>query len=324
MQFPAARTEPYLRALIAGLSALAPNEDYVPLQESLAHLSILRPEVSGEMFAPAEFHPETGMPAFIWMERPLAEQVVATENSPHTDATDEELATAQRLDPVLGTRLHTRRATHRALRRAGLLPRTRLGVALKRLRGETTVTVTFDRMEPLGLWARIRVDLTAPAGQTIMGPITVQSRSHMTIDPGFEHLLTRHSTTPFIALRAALEEVTPASTITRLARAHIGPFWFPGVTLPDQVPPSLGTGLLLHTSVQILGRDVHHSEHHDPLNSPFEQSIPAGFGVYQQRQFATTDNLRPALEQWCRAKECRCPVVSLLPGAKGIRTPRTL
>ena len=313
MELPEARIGPYLQALQAGLNALAPNADYVPLREGLAHLTTMDPSISGPLLLPAEIHSETGMPAFIWLERALAEQSLALEGNEEHDPTDESIARARQLEPALGDRMFWRRQLHRVLRKAKLLPRTRLDVVIKRLKGETVVTATFDRMDPMGYWVRIRTDLSAAVGQTVMGPVTINDRTHLTIDPGFEHLLTRHSQTPFVALKEALEDVTPVSTITRLARSQVGPFWFPGTTLPAHAPPTLNQGLLLHTSVQILARDVHHSEQADPLLPPIRTHIPKGFGWFQQRRFAASPNIQPTVQQWCADQNVPCAMVTLRP-----------
>jgi hypothetical protein len=309
MYLPSERAGRYLAALKSGLNALAPNLDFVPLREGIAHLTVLDPSVSGPLFAPAEWHDQSGMPSFVWMERVLAEQTVALERSPEQDDSDTDIARALSLDKNLGERLRWRRQTHRQLRGMALLPRTRLEVVLKRLKGETVVTTTFDRMAPLGGWVRIRLDLSAPAGQTIMGPIRLKDNRRLIVDPGFEHLLTRHSDTPFLALREALEEVTPASTIPRLSRSRLGPFWFPGVTLPKGVPDALGQGLLLHSQLQVLAKDVATSDHADPLTVPNSGPLPPGFGLFQQRRFAASSSVKAAIESWCEVRGVRCGVV---------------
>jgi len=311
MEFPEKRVSPYLEALKSGLQALAPNQDFVPLRQTLAHLTILDPKVSGPTFLPAEIHQETGMPAFIWLERVLSEQTIALEAPIESDPHDDAIQRAKELESSLGDRMFWRRQARRALRKMTLLPRTRLDVVIKRLKGETVVTATFDRMDPMGFWVRIRIDLSAAVGQTVMGPVTIEDRTRLTIDPGFEHLLTRHSQTPFVALKEAIEEVTPVSTITRLARSQIGPFWFPGIALPQDVPKELNRGLLLHSSLQILARDVHQSEQADPLVPPLTIKVPKGFGWFQQRRFAASSNVQEAVQNWCASKNTPCSMVPI-------------
>ena len=77
MELPSERVGPYLRALLAGLEALAPNEDFVPLEEAAAHLRALDPANGGALLLPAEVDDGSGLPSFGWLERARAEQVVA-------------------------------------------------------------------------------------------------------------------------------------------------------------------------------------------------------------------------------------------------------
>ena len=51
------RSGPYLRALAAGLRALAPHGDFVPLAECLTLLEVLHPELSGDLLEPARVDP---------------------------------------------------------------------------------------------------------------------------------------------------------------------------------------------------------------------------------------------------------------------------
>ena len=89
---PPARVGPYLRALAAGLHSLAPHEDFVPLAAAEAHLHALDPALSGALLGPAEVHPLSGLPAFPWMERALAEQVLALGGQAASDLSEAELA----------------------------------------------------------------------------------------------------------------------------------------------------------------------------------------------------------------------------------------
>lgn len=313
MKLPSNRVSPYLQALKSGLQSLAPNNDYVPLRECLAHLTVLSPQTSGALYGPAEIHQESGMPAFVWMERPLAEQSVVLETDPSTDPTPQQIKRAIELDETLGRRIQFRHQSHTILRRAALLPRTRLDVVLRRLKGETIVTATYDRMEPMGHWVRIRLDLRGAAGQTLLGPVTIVNRTTLVIDPGFEHLFTRYSQTPFWGLKQAIEEVTPVSDIIRLSRSQIGPFWFPGITIPKGVPESLNQGLILHSSLQLLGEEIRQTSHADPLLPVASETVPEGLGWFQQRRFAASPNMAAPLKKWCATQGVPCALVHLSP-----------
>jgi len=311
VKLAANRVASYLEALKSGLQSLAPNNDFVPLRECLAHLTLLSPDTSGALFGPAEIHRESGMPGYIWMERPLAEQAMIEGTDPASDPSPQQIKRAIELDATLGQRMQFRQQSHSILRRIDLLPRTRLNVVLKRLKGETIVTATYDRMEPMGYWVRIRLDLRGAVGQTLLGPVTIADRTKLIIDPGFEHLFTRYSQTPFWGLKQAIEEVTPVSEIIRLSRSQLGPFWFPGISLPSGVPQALNTGLILHSSLQLLGEEVTHSSHADPLLPAATERVPDGFGWFQQRRFAASPNMEQALRQWCIHQEVPCAMVSL-------------
>ncbi len=313
----ASRVGPYLRALAAGLHALAPNEDYVPLRPALAHVFALDPERSGDILYPPEIDPRSGMPGFAWMERANAEQVVARERQDDEDPTDQSIAVAERLDPALAKRVRHRRELHRHLRREDLLPTTRLIAVVRQLRGTTRVLLTYDRMAPLGYWIRMRMDLETAEGRRELGAMTLTANAKVEYQPGLVHLLTRHSFTPLMLLREQLSAAVDC-TVLRLSRSQIGPFWFPGSELPDGVPSALGSGLLLHMSVEVTAKDIAHSEHRDPwLAPPRLEVMPEDYGVFRERRFAASLPVLPHAEKWCRDQGVRTKVVPIRPHAAG-------
>ncbi len=306
---------PYLRALAAGLHALAPNEDFVPLRPALAHVFALDPAMSGQLLDPPSIDPRSGMPGFAWMERALAEQTVARERDDDDDPTDDALANARRLDPQLGERLVARRTLHRHLRREDLLPTTRLLAVVRQLRGSTRVAITYDRMAPMGFWVRMRVELATMDGRTELGALYIDERAKVHAEPGLRHLLARHSFTPLMLLREQVEAAVDAEVV-RLSRSQIGPFWFPESDLPGDVPPQLGTGLLLHTSVEMMGEDIKHSGHRDPwVPPPAVELIPEGYGVFRERRLAASLPLMDATLRWCEAAGVKTDVVPIRPRA---------
>ena len=158
------RAGPYLRALQAGLQALAPHDDHVSLAAALAHLTALDPALSSDVLAPCEADDRTGMPSFPWMERAVAEQQLARAGDDDADPLDEQLDRADRLDPELGSRLRARRGLHRHLRRHELLPVVRLVAVLRRRRPSETYSLSYDRLAPGGLWIRVRCELDGIPG----------------------------------------------------------------------------------------------------------------------------------------------------------------
>lgn len=313
MKMPPERVAPYLRALISGLNALAPNEDYVPLRESVAHLQALDPAISADLLAPAEVDTRSGLPGFPWMERAIAEQSLAQQGSVYVHTSDVEIARAERLDPELGQRMRARRTLHAHLSAHALLPISRMRAALKRLGKTTDFVLTFDRMTPVGAWMRIRVELSGRAGWERYGPIARTPEGRATVDAGMQHLLSRHMVTPLLALRAQLTEATGAE-ITRLSRSFVGPFWFPGLSLPAGVPDALGKGLLLHLSTEVVARDIRNSGHRDPMLPPtIGEQIPEFYGLYRERRFAASPNLTVPVKEWAANQGIDVVVVPLVP-----------
>jgi len=306
MQLPTGRVGPYVRALRSALQALAPNNEHVTLSAALDHLQALDPATSGDLLFPADVSDHTGMPAYTWLQRAHAEAVLAHRGM--GDPSDAELERAGDLDAELGERLSQRRALHRHLRTAQLLPATRLGGVVRRVgaRGSTQVALAYDRQSPDARWVRVRVELRTPGPPS--GALWVDRAGRLAISSSLQHLFTRHFATSLSALRSQLTDAT-GGAVLRLSRGWTGPFWFPGVALPDGVPEALGAGLLLHNSVEVVAEDVHASRHHDPLERVDDARVPAGFGVYRSRRFAAAGGVGPAVRQWCADQGIRPLVV---------------
>lgn len=316
MELPAERVGPYVRALRASLDALAPNEDHVPLSAALDHLHALDPALSGRVLFPAEVSAHTGMPAYPWLERARSEAVLAARGSDETDPTDAHLEHAASLDPDLGARMRDRRALHRHLRVAELLAPTRIGGAVRRVApsGNTQVALAYDRMVPDGRWVRIRLELTTPGPPT--GALRLDRAGRLVIDESVQHLLTRHFPIHLMPLRAQLEDALQGRVV-RLGRSWVGPFWFPGMVLPDDVPPELGHGLLLHAATEVVAADVHESRHLDPWEPAPEEVAPEGHGTFRERRFAaSTEPLAEAVRAWCADRGVRPQVVVLQGGRR--------
>lgn len=308
------RVGPYLRALQAGLYALAPNEDFVPLRESIAHLKALDPQLSGSLLAPAALDMRSGLPSFPWMERALAEKSLTEGTGGYSNISDEEIAQAARLDADLGRRMGHRRLLHRHLFENELLPLSRLNVVLKRLGSNTDFAIAFDRMTPAGSWMRIRAELSGKAGWERSGPLSRAKNGRAVADPGLQHLLSRHLITPLLLLRTQLAEAT-GGVVRRLSRSFVGPFWFPGLPLPEDVPEPLRQGLLLHLSTEAIAADIRRSVHRDPWRrvTPGE-AAPEGYGLYRERRFAASPALIRPVKDWASAQGMDIVATPLLPG----------
>ncbi len=308
MELQRDRAGPYVRALQAGLQALAPNEDHVPLARAIAHLEALDPALSGDLLLPAEVDDRSGLPAFVWLERALAERAVATAGEDVLDA--DGLARAAQLDPALAARMRARAALHAHLRGHGLLSPSRLRVVARRLDSREAYRASYDCLSPTGLWLRVRADLDGPHGWA-QGLLAVRSDGSVFADPGLLHLFARHAATPLLAMATQLSTGT-GSRVARLSRAAIGPFWFPGFPLPEDIPAPLGRGLLLHQSTEVVGDDVHTSAHRDPLLPPDpDERPPEGCGVYRERRFAVSPRLIESTRAWATDQGCDVPVVVL-------------
>lgn len=319
MKLPVERIGPYVRALGTGLNQLAPHGDFVPLVPALAHLRALDPTLSGDQLLPAELHDTTGMPSFGWMQRVIAEKVLAGEGA---DPSQEDIDRAARLDPELSKRLLHRRLLRVHVRDNALLPVTRLDCAVRRLGPTTEITAAYDRLAPDGRWLRIRFIIRAEVGSwafardghlaktVTIGPFSILPGGRLHVDPLLQHLLTRHFATSLMLLREQLEAHTAASVV-RLSRGWVGPFWFPGVALPAAVPAELGKGLLLHLATEIVAEDVHHAAHLDPLLDPGDEVVPEGQRVFRERRFAASANVMGPLSAFCQRAGIRCPITPI-------------
>lgn len=309
MRLPEGRVGPYVRALSSGLNRLAPHGDFVPLLAGLSHLRSLDPALSGDLLAPAEVHDQSGMPAFTWMQRAISEARLSNEGN---DPTQSDIERAVRLDPELGKRLAHRLALRRHLREHDVLPVTRLRCALQRLGSHTEVKGAYDRLAPDGRWLRIRFLVRAPGSHKALGPFAIDGATEklVDVDPGLQHLLTRHFATRLLGLRNQLEDGIGAPVV-RLTRGWIGPFWFPGIQLPEGVPEQLGKGLVLNLSSEVVADDVLHPAHRDPLLEPDATAPPEGLQIFRERRFAASSNLVDALASFCEGAGMRCPIAPI-------------
>lgn len=314
------RAGPYLRALQAGLYALAPHDVHVPLGEALAHLQALDPALSGGLLAPAELDPRSGMPAFTWLERAIAERALAVEGGAPSAVSEEELDRARRLDPELAERLAARNALHRFLRGSGLLPATRLHAALRRLGEHVDFVLTYDRIAPDGRWLRVSADVRGPPSYLGRGPFRRNERDGtVTADIGVQHLLTRHGLTPLLALHRSLAAALDAQVV-RLSRGVVGPFLFPGSPSPEPAPECMAGALVLHLQHELVGEEVRAGLHRDPWAPPPDERVPEGQAVYRERRFAASPHAVAAIQQWCADRGAPTVVVALRPPPTGGRT----
>jgi hypothetical protein len=315
MELTRSQAGPYLRALQAGLHALAPNDDFVPVGQALAHLQALDPRLSGTVLLPAEVDDRSGLPAFVWLERALAEQALAQVGDAAADGaadSEDEVERLARLDPELAERMRRRVALHAHLRAHTLLPTSRLEVVPRRRGAVEAYRASYDSLSATGLWVRVRVELEGPTGWA-GGLLATRPDGTVRVDEGMLHLLARHAATPLLGMATQLAAGSGAR-VTRLARSVAGPFWFPGFARPKQVPAALGNGLLLHLYTEVLGVDVRRSMHRDPLHGadPMERA-PEGSGIYRERRFAASPTLVGELTDWSRRQGCEVAVVPLVP-----------
>jgi len=311
MELPYERVGPYVRALQASLNALAPNDDHVPLSAALAHLEALDPVTSGRLLIPAEYSIKSGMPSFAWMERAIAEAKLARQSTDAEDPSDAKLKSVAELDQGLATRMRDRRQLHQHLRRARLLPTTRLTAAVRRLGKSTDFSVRYDRMVPDSRWLRIRFEVRVPSQRRSAGPLVADAQGRLKVGDSLQHFITRHFADPLVALHKQLEEATDAQ-VFRLSRSLVGPFWFPGVQIPTDVPPSLGKGLMLHVSSEVVAEDVHMDRHLDPwIEPPKDERPPDGLNVYRERRFAANPAVLPEAQKWAERLGFRNIVVPI-------------
>jgi len=323
VRLPPERIGPYLRALQGGLHALAPSDAWVPLGEALAHLEALDPALSEEVLAPAELEDGTGMPAWAWLERARAEQALACEGGPDSDPSEDEIARASGLDPALGRRLQARAALHRFLRGEALLPLTRLQASLRRLGSSADVLLVYDRIAPDGRWLRLSIDLSLPPA-SLAGTFRRRDATRLDADPGVQHLLTRHGTTPLLALQQSVGRAL-GGPVTRLSRGTLGPFWFPGPALPAQAPPCVHQALVLHAALEMVASDIPADVHRDPWLAAPAELAPPGQHVFRERRFAASPGVVEALRAWSEERGAPAIVVPLCPRPVAAGpAPRTL
>jgi len=310
---PIDRPGPYLRALSWGLHALAPHEDYVPMNAARAHLAALDPAMSGALLSPAAVDEASGLPAFSWMERVEAEAILARRGSADTDVGDEALARAHRMDPALARRMEQRRALHRHLRTFPILPMSTLTVVVRQVHPRTVFSLRYDRVAPMGGWMCVRVDLSGAWGWTGDELFQVHTDDTVTAVPGLQHLFSRHVLTPLVALFDQVQAAT-AAEITRITRTFVGPFWFPGGPVPDDAPEAAHGALVLHLSQALLSREITQSHHRDPWTPRvLGERLPEGFGMFRERRFAATPARVAPLQAWSRSRGVDTVVVPIRP-----------
>ena len=262
----------------------------MPLAEIEAALEALDPALSGELLAPAEVDPRTGLPAFTWLARARAEQEAVLE------APDERRIDAVReADPELAARLDARRRLVSTLRGRRILPGTRLVALLKSRPPRAEVELRFDHLGPDGLWTRIQLVVALPERRGLDPALRVDG-DRVRVHPGLSHVLTRHAPVALCGLREHLGR-TCVADVLRLSRTQVGPFWFPGIQLPAEVPEVLGQGLVLHLHQELVGHDVRTAVHADPLLPPPVERVPPGYGVVRERRFVATPPQAAALAE---------------------------
>ncbi|TVQ90122.1 MAG: hypothetical protein EA397_14325 [Deltaproteobacteria bacterium] len=301
MKLPDARVGPYVRALAAALNAAAPNASHPPLLEGLALLRALDPAVSGTLLQPAEVDERSGMPSWAWVERVRAE--AQSQGTP--DA--RQIEQAQRLDPELAARMIARRDLLAHLASREVLPLRRISARVQRRGPPHQIRVVSDRVGPDGRWVRTLVALQGPTTKLGCAEITADGR--VVLDPGVEHLLARHAFSPLAALFAQLSQVI-IGEVVELSRGIIGPVWFPGVALPQGLPPELGKGLVVHLPLEVLATEIRRDIDEDPLGSSSLRS-PKGYGWARQRRFVSSGRAREPLRAWLSTTHARCEVVEL-------------
>ena len=243
------------------------------------------------------------------MSRAVGEQAVARGAMP-PGQTDWDRAA--RLDPALAARMQARERLHAHLRANDILPLSRLRAALRRRGASWDYALSYDRMMPGGGWMRLRVELSGPARWSD-GLLSHQPDGSVSVDPGFQHLLARHSVTPIVALRLHLAEALTVQ-VPRISRAFLGPFWFPGMALPDGAPAAAVGALVLHGSLEILGVDVLRSVHQDPwVPRRVGEVVPEAYGLFRERRLAASPHAVDGLVAWAQGRGAPVEIVPLTP-----------
>lgn len=325
------RVDAYLRALAAGLRALAPAEDHVPSAVLHATLSALSSERSGTLLGPAGLHPHSGLPELPWLARALAEQRVARSDSEPSDAG--RIARAKLLEPALGERLEQREHLREFLRQNALLKDVNIVTIIRSYKPKLSIGVMFDYVSIDGLFMRLRMEGTRAKDSP---GLRLNDAGALEPEEGLLRLLSRHALDPLPALLEVLERALGVR-VARLSRGALGPFWFPGVALPAGVPVALGRGLLLHMASEVLLSEAFPSEgrplgalvstrsaplgsssppmiptiRHDPL--AVELEAPRGWRLFQERRFSASSTVSPDLYAWLLERGSRCEVLPLVP-----------
>jgi hypothetical protein len=283
-ELPQNRVVPWLRALSAAVRAIAPHNDFVPMDAVLAHIDALSPALSADILAPAQVDPDSGMPSLAWMTRATAEQTLGRSAQPVSD-------TVRHLDPELATRMdaRSRLATHLATHE--LLPVLRLTGRVRRIDVKTSAFLVFDHIDPAGRWVRTRVELTAPAGTRDLGLVQVDSDARIVVQPGLHDVFARHILTSLPSLLVALQGLTTAR-VCRVSRASLGPFWYPGGPQVAVMPPAVAKTLVLHALHEVMGDDVAQTLMNDPL-APVCMAPAVGLHRTRLRRLAV---FRPGVE----------------------------
>ena len=174
---------------------------------------------------------------------------------------------------------------------------------LKRSDGVPVVELSYDHLAVGSAWERVRLEVAAPAPISGGGALDVQlSQRAVGVHPGLRHLLARHALTSLVALHAQLHDAL-GGRLLRLSRSRVGPFWFPGIPLPRDVPQALVAGLVLHLSSEVVGTEVRASRHLDPWHAPpAGELVPRGCRIYRERRFCASPALLPELERWGDAR----------------------
>ena len=282
------RVGPWVRALGAAVAVAAPNDDFVPVGAASAHLHALDPELSGDVLAPAEIDPCSGMPALAWMTRATAEKALGVRVS-------EPSGDVQRLDPALAERMRARAALSRHLRDHPLLPTLSVQARVRRAGQRSEGFVVFDHIDPEGCWVRTRVELRGQAYQTDLGLMHVHEGGVATVPDGVHDVFARHVRTPLPSLYATLQDVS-GDAVVRASRARIGPYGFPGGPWQHDAPASVQRTLVLHAVHEVIGENIRATR----IVDPFDTSPVSGSGALGQRhrRLAVFRSGVEAVRQW--------------------------
>jgi hypothetical protein len=312
IELPERRVGPYIRALRAGLRALAPDRDHASFEELDVHLESLDPAISTSLLLPAQVDAMTGLPDISWMDRVRAERAAADEVRP-TDP--KRIAAIRSADPVLARRLTGRVQLLEWLKGRRLAQDFAVEAAVIR-RGKDRgaagrrVRITMDRRLPRAGWTRVRLEVDTPERHD--GVIVQREAGRVvTLHGGFSDLLARHAFSPLAGLHRILSDVT-GQTIHRLSRGVIGPFWFPGGPQPTPGVDWAHGALVLQLGLEVIGREVRTRTHHDPLSQQLfapDQTV----GTYRGRRFAVSPQCVDAARAWCASITGAADVVPLVP-----------